>query len=140
MSGQHRKENAMDNFRLLSTRDLLLDNGQTIQFEGKDHGAGVCFILQETDPGAGPALHRHPYSETWVVQSGRARFTVDGRQIEAGAGDIVVAGPNTPHRFVNPGPDRLKILCIHASDRFVTEWLAERTQTPGCAWNSRPKT
>jgi mannose-6-phosphate isomerase-like protein (cupin superfamily) len=113
----------MGEFRLLSTRDLLLDDGQTVQFEGKDHGAGVCFFLQDTDPGT--ALHRHPYSETWVVQSGRARFTVDGRLIEAGAGDIVVAGPNTPHCFVNTGPDRLKIICIHASERFVTEWLTE---------------
>ena len=31
---------------------------------GEDHGASVSLILDESDPGGGPRLHRHPYDET----------------------------------------------------------------------------
>ena len=31
---------------------------------GADHGASVCLIFDETDPGGGPRLHRHTYDET----------------------------------------------------------------------------
>jgi Cupin domain len=41
-------------------------------------------------------LHKHPYCETWIVRSGRARMTADGQDIEPGPGDIVVVGSETP--------------------------------------------
>jgi quercetin dioxygenase-like cupin family protein len=56
---------------------------RTLRFEGEDHGSGVSMFLVDNEPGEGPALHRHPYSETWVVRSGRARFTADGQDVEA---------------------------------------------------------
>jgi hypothetical protein len=38
--------------------------GGTVTFEGEQHGSGVSFFLVNNEPGAGPDLHRHPYSET----------------------------------------------------------------------------
>jgi hypothetical protein len=32
---------------------------------GHDHGASTSLILDESEPGQGPRLHRHPYDETW---------------------------------------------------------------------------
>ncbi|MDQ4026732.1 MAG: cupin domain-containing protein, partial [Actinomycetota bacterium] len=52
---------------------------------------------------------------TWVVRNGRARFTADGGEVEAGPGDIIVVGAETPHKFKNIGTSRLEIVCIHAS-------------------------
>ena len=69
--------------------ELQPSPGGTITFEGEPHGSGVSFFLVHNEPGAGPDLHRHPYSETWIVRSGRARFTADGEELEAGPGDIV---------------------------------------------------
>jgi len=69
----------------------------TVRFEGEAHGSGVSLFLVDNQPGEGPDLHRHPYSETWIVRSGSVRFTADGEDIEAGPGDIVVVGPETPH-------------------------------------------
>ena len=43
--------------------------------------------------------------------------------MEAGPGDIVVVGPETPHKFKNLGPDRLDVICIHASPRMIQEDL-----------------
>ena len=51
---------------------------------------------------------------------------VDGEEVVAGAGDIVVVGLETPHRFTAIGDERLDMVCIHASDRFIIEWLRDR--------------
>ena len=96
---------------------------RTLRFEGEEYGSGVSMFLVDNEPGEGPDLHRHPYSETWIVRSGRARFTADGQDLEAEAGDILVVGPNTPHKFENLGPGRLDIICVHASPRVIQEEL-----------------
>ncbi|MQA99889.1 MAG: cupin domain-containing protein [Actinobacteria bacterium] len=62
-------------------------------------------------------------SETWIIRGGSARFTVDGREMEAGAGDILVVQAETPHKFKNVGPGSLDIACIHPSPRFIQEDL-----------------
>lgn len=95
----------------------------TYTFAGEPHGSGVSFFLVHSPPGFGPGLHRHPYSETWIIRSGRALFTADGEELEAGPGDIVVVGPETPHKFKNLGPDRLDVICIHASPTMIQEEL-----------------
>lgn len=89
---------------------------RTVRFEGRDFGGEVSFFLVDNEPGQGSALHVHPYSETWVVRKGEAEFTVGGKATRAGAGDIVVAAANVPHRFENVGAGRLELVCIHASD------------------------
>jgi mannose-6-phosphate isomerase-like protein (cupin superfamily) len=97
--------------------------GGTVTFEGEPYGSGVSFFLVNNEPGNGPDLHRHPYSETWIVRSGQGLFTADGQDIEAGPGDILVVGPETPHRFKNVGTERLDIICIHASSTMIQESL-----------------
>lgn len=99
--------------------------GGTVTFEGKAYGSEVSFFLVNNEPGAGPDLHKHPYSETWIVRSGRARITADGEDIEAGPGDIVVVSAETAHKFKNSGAGRLDIICIHASPKIIQEELAE---------------
>lgn len=79
--------------------------GGTVTFEGEPYGSGVSlFLVQELEPGSGAALHKHPYSETWIVRSGHLRMTADGEDIDPGPGDIVVVG-------------------LHASPRMIPEWL-----------------
>ena len=97
--------------------------GGTLTFEGQPYGSGVSFFLVHNEPGAGPDLHRHPYPETWIVRSGKARFTADGEELEAGPGDILVVSSETPHKFKNAGSERLDIVCIHASSRIIQEEL-----------------
>jgi mannose-6-phosphate isomerase-like protein (cupin superfamily) len=97
----------------------------TLTFEGEHHGSGVLFFLVNNRPGEGPGLYRHPYPETWILRSGRALFTADGEDIEAGPGDIAVVTAQTPHKFKNIGSDRLDIICIHASPRIIQEELED---------------
>jgi mannose-6-phosphate isomerase-like protein (cupin superfamily) len=96
----------------------------SIRYEGAKHGpATVSILFSDSLPGEGPRLHRHLYDETWIVQEGRVQVWIGEETGEAGAGDIVVAPPNTPHRFTNVGQDVARLICIHASATVSTEWL-----------------
>jgi mannose-6-phosphate isomerase-like protein (cupin superfamily) len=55
------------------------------------------------------------------VLAGHGVITTDDEEIQAGPGAIVVVGAHTPHKFRNAGTGRLKIVCIHASPKFVNE-------------------
>jgi len=95
--------------------------GSTLK--GVDYGATISLILDRSEPGHGPRLHRHPYDEVWVVQEGSLTFQVGEDQLQAGPGDIVIVPPDAPHKFTNNGPGRSNLVCIHASPTMITEWL-----------------
>ncbi len=96
---------------------------RTGRFEGAAYGSAVSCFVVDALPGTGPTLHEHPYSETFVVQAGRARFEVDGLRIDGMPGDVVVVAPGTPHRFTAIGAGALQMVCIHAAARMRTTWL-----------------
>jgi len=106
--------------------DELPRTANTYRFEGCKHGDAPASVLVDTQaPGSGPRLHRHPYAEVFVIQEGRATFTVGGEQLEVIGAHIVVAPPNTPHRFVNSGNGPLRLVAIHLSAQISTEWLED---------------
>ena len=99
-------------------------NGQDAnEVQGHNHSAAVSIIVVDAPPGGGPRLHRHPYEEVFVIQEGTATFTAGDETIQATGGQVVVVSGGVPHKFVNTGEARLRQVDIHASDRFVTEWL-----------------
>jgi mannose-6-phosphate isomerase-like protein (cupin superfamily) len=110
-------------FHILHHQDQRKGKIAAVEFEGEPYGAGVSFFLGNLPPGKGPGLHKHPYSETCIVLSGQAAMVVDGEEVVACAGDTVVIGSATPHRFTAIGDERLDMVCIHASDRFIIESL-----------------
>jgi mannose-6-phosphate isomerase-like protein (cupin superfamily) len=111
--------------RIIDIADLAR-GGTAYEFEGHHYGdTGVSFIVVDAPPGNGPRLHRHPYEEVFVVQEGSATFTAGDEVIEAGAGKVVVVPAGVPHKFVNSGTGRLRQIDIHASERFITEWLED---------------
>jgi mannose-6-phosphate isomerase-like protein (cupin superfamily) len=112
-------------FHILNRRDQRKGSLAEVQFEGEPYGAGISFFRGNLAPGKGPGLHKHPYAETCIVLSGQAAMVVDGKEVVAGAGDIVVIGPSTPHRFTAIGDEPLAAVCVHASDRFIIEWLGD---------------
>jgi quercetin dioxygenase-like cupin family protein len=107
-------------------RDELPYTGLSHELEGYLFGGTqASLIFFAGPPGSGPKLHRHPYAEIFVIQDGRATFTVGDATIEAVAGQILVAPAGVPHKFINSGDGLLRQLDIHTSDRFVTEWLED---------------
>ncbi len=95
------------------------------EFQGHHHDASVSFIVIDAPPESGPKLHKHPYEEVFVVQEGTATFTAGGDVVEVRGGQVVVVPAGVPHKFVNSGAGRLRQIDIHASERFVTEWLED---------------
>lgn len=94
------------------------------EWQRPETGSGVAIIFNETDEiGFGPAPHRHPNAETFIVRAGRVRFVIDGEAVIATSGDILVAPANATHSFENLGPERLEMIDVHASPTFITEWL-----------------
>ena len=98
--------------------------GSSHQFVGAEQGdVNVSVFLLSALTGRGPGPHRHPYDEIQIVQSGRGRWKVDGREFEAGAGDILVIKAGEVHEFTNIGQDPLVQVDIHLSPRFIQENL-----------------
>jgi quercetin dioxygenase-like cupin family protein len=95
----------------------------TGNLKGADYGATISLILDHSEPGQGPRLHRHPYDETWFVQEGNLTFQLGDERHNVGPGDIVIAPPEVPHKFTNQGPGASSLVCIHANPTMVTEWL-----------------
>ena len=111
--------------RVIRSEELPPSPGGTVRFEGGAYGSDVSFFHVDNEPGAGPDLHRHPYSETWIVRAGKVRITADGEEIEAGPGDVLVVGAETPHKFKNAGEGRLEIICIHSSPQIIQVELGD---------------
>ncbi|HEX8854584.1 MAG TPA: cupin domain-containing protein [Thermoleophilaceae bacterium] len=93
------------------------------RFEGHGRGTSVSFFITHGAPGTGPVLHRHPYEEVFIVEDGRATFTVADETVEAEGGHILIVPPQTPHKFVNSGVGELRMVSIHPVEQMVQEDL-----------------
>ncbi len=63
--------------------------------------------------------------ETFVLPTATVHFSI-------GPDDVIVSGPRVPvapttvpHRFQTIGPEPVRMVDVHASPRFITEWLDE---------------
>jgi quercetin dioxygenase-like cupin family protein len=105
------------------------------EFVGAEHGAvPFSIILVHAPPGAGPRLHRHPYPEVFVVESGEARFQLGDDARVVRGGEIVIGPANVPHGFTNTGTGELRLTAIHGAAAFETEWLTDHDPV----WASNP--
>ena len=85
--------------------------GEQIEFLS-DSPEVLVLLTTWTRPGHRALEHLHPgMEERWHVLEGRAAFRVDGVEVEAPAGSVVVAPPGRRHLAWNPTdePVRLRI-------------------------------
>ena len=116
--------------------DALEPTEHSHEFVGAEHGdVPFCVILVHSKPGVGPKLHRHPYAEVFVVESGQATFRIGDESIVVEGGNVVVSPPGEAHGFVNTGTGELRLTAIHGAGRFDTDWLAGDDPT----WRSRKR-
>ena len=105
--------------------DELEHSEHSYEFVGAEHGEiPFCVILVHSRPGVGPKLHRHPYPEVFIVESGEATFQIGERSVVVEGGHVVVSPSGEAHGFTNTGTGELRLTAIHGAGRFTTEWLA----------------
>lgn len=105
-------------------QDALPFRGSSHQFVGALQGdTGISVFLFHGEPGKGPGPHRHPYDEVQFIQSGRGRWTVNGEEFEAGAGDILVIKAGEVHSFRAIGSEPLVQLDVQLHREFIQENL-----------------
>jgi quercetin dioxygenase-like cupin family protein len=81
--------------------------GEWIEFTtlSEDTGGELVRFNWRSVPGGVITEHIHPrQQEQFTILSGQARFTLDGREHLAGAGETVVVPAGVPHSVANPGP------------------------------------
>jgi mannose-6-phosphate isomerase-like protein (cupin superfamily) len=116
--------------------DALEHTEHAHEFVGAEHGdVPFCVILVHSRPGVGPNLHRHPYAEVFVVESGQATFRIGDETVVIDGGHVVVSPPGEAHGFTNTGAGELRLTAIHGAGRFAIEWLAGTDP----AWTSKPR-
>jgi quercetin dioxygenase-like cupin family protein len=64
-----------------------------------ERGLELIVGLSQYSHGTGPGEHRHPERQVFIVYEGRGVYTVDGVDVIAEAGDVVVVPPDALHRF-----------------------------------------
>ena len=107
-------------------RDELSRSGDTYEFEGYLYGnTNVSVILVDLPPGEGPKLHVHPYEEIFIVQEGRATFTLGDTTREVEGGYVVIGPAHVPHKFINSGEGLLKMINIHPGKEVIQQWLED---------------
>jgi quercetin dioxygenase-like cupin family protein len=120
--------------RLVIPFDQLDHTPKRHELVGADHDVPFSVILIHDVPGSGPAPHTHPYPEVFIVESGTATFLLGAEEVVVSEGHVVIGPSNVAHGFTNSGEGELRIVSIHANERFITDWLAE----PDEPWVSKP--
>ena len=115
--------------------DELEPTEHSHEFVGAEHGdVPFSVILVHSQPGVGPKVHRHPYPEVFIVESGQATFRIGDRSMVVEGGNVVVSPAGEAHGFVNSGIGELRLTAIHGAGRFATEWLEGDDPTWASKW------
>lgn len=102
--------------------DLPL-RGSSRNFVGIEQGGvAMSAFLFHGQLGSGPGLHRHPYDEIQFIQHGRGVWHVNGKEFEAGAGDVLVIKAGEIHGFKCIEAPLIQI-DVHLNPTFIQENL-----------------
>lgn len=111
--------------RVFTRKDWARENGWNGGWDGEMADTAVSFIFSEhSEPGIGPKLHTHDYDEVQIVRRGKALYTVDGEEIEASEGDILVIPAGTPHKVQTVG-NLSDVISVHLTGKKAAHWLEE---------------
>jgi len=85
--------------------------GEWIEFTvtGEDTDGRLVRFNWRSVPGGVITEHIHPHQEErFIITAGQARFTLDGEERMAGAGETIIVPAGVPHSEGNPGPAEIQ--------------------------------
>jgi phage shock protein C len=103
--------------------------GEWIEFTAvaEDSDEDLLRFSWRSVPGGLITEHIHPHQEErFIITSGQARFTLNGQQLVARAGETIVVPPGVRHSEGNPGPAEIQAVAGLAADGRTTPRGAPR--------------
>ena len=114
------------------TNAVMLGPGEGERLEGDKRSATIkagrdelSLVEFELEPGwTGPDPHTHDdHVDSFYVLEGEPEFLLDGETLRLGPGSFVAAPIGVVHTFSNPGPERVRLLNVHAPSSGFHEFL-----------------
>lgn len=91
-------------------------NFRTVLFTGDK----TQLVVMNIPVGGEIGKEKHPHVEqSLFILSGQAKVTLDGKETEMGAGDVVVVTPGTKHNLINVGTEPLKVYTIYGPANHI---------------------
>jgi quercetin dioxygenase-like cupin family protein len=105
--------------RALSEGDSIQVGPMQLIWKARGPETAYQFSIYELElqPGIGIPLHKHPYAEYFRILSGEVAFAKLDENgnlswLTCGAGDSVLAPPNTPHTFKNKSSEMARFMSV----------------------------
>jgi mannose-6-phosphate isomerase-like protein (cupin superfamily) len=93
---------------------------------GRDELALIEFELGPDFERPNPHIH-DDHVDSFYVLDGEPEFLMGDEKMRLGPGSFVAAPIGVMHTFGNPGPERTRLLNIHAPSTGFHEWLREQS-------------
>jgi quercetin dioxygenase-like cupin family protein len=95
------------------------DYSRFVRPDGEDEGIWLEYLeahLVTHPSGQVKETHVHnpPQDHIVVMRSGRMRWTVEGKSLDCGPGDVIVTAAGTPHSYTVIGDVDARVICIEA--------------------------
>jgi len=85
---------------------------------GSDRSQAALMVLEPGSVTGGPD-NRHPYSDQWLfVIEGSGRATVEEKEVEVGAGHLLLIEAGETHQIANTGVSSLRTLNVYAPPAY----------------------
>jgi len=108
--------------QIIDISSLKPPEAEVATFQGSRYGANVSFFVVQFSQGQGPAKHRHPYEETFLVLDGEIETIVGGETRTVGKEKVAVIPAYTWHEFKNRADRPVLMVNIHPVPKMITEW------------------
>jgi quercetin dioxygenase-like cupin family protein len=121
---------------LSPTEAVVLGPGEGERLEGDQRIATIkagrdelSLVEFELEPGfEGPEPHTHDdHVDSFYVLEGEPEFLVGEEKLRLSAGSFVAAPIGVVHTFSNPGPERTRLLNVHAPSNDFHEFLRQES-------------
>jgi mannose-6-phosphate isomerase-like protein (cupin superfamily) len=83
----------------------------------------LSFIITETHPGGGPALHMHDVEEAHILLEGSAQYRIGDKTFTVQAPYVAKVPAGVPHAFLNVGTKPFNLVAVFASKRHNSKRL-----------------
>ena len=91
---------------------------------GEQYGfEALSFIITETHPGGGPALHMHDVEEAHILLEGSAQYRIGDKTFTVQAPYVAKVPAGVPHTFLNVGTNPFNLVAVFASKRHSSKRL-----------------